>query len=129
MFTGFVHESGLPSYYRAADVLAVPSREVTKDVPIEGFGIVYVEAGACGTPSIGGRGGGTNESIDDGVTGLRVDSDSPSEVAGATIQLLKDREMAQRFGRAGREFAVSNYDWSIQAKRLGGFLADLASGR
>ncbi|MEE8551170.1 MAG: glycosyltransferase family 4 protein [Gemmatimonadota bacterium] len=129
VFTGFVHESELPSYYRAADVLAVPSREVTKDVPIEGFGIVYVEAGACGTPSIGGRGGGTNESIDDGVTGLRVDSDSPSEVAGATIQLLKDREMAQRFGRAGREFAVSNYDWSIQAKRLGGFLADLASGR
>ena len=129
VFAGFVPETELPSYYRAADVLAVPSREVTEGVPIEGFGIVYVEAGACGTPSVGGSGGGTNESIDDGVTGLRVDSDNPADVARATIRLLKDRELAQRFGRAGRELAVKQFDWSIQADRLRKFLEDVADDR
>ncbi len=126
VFAGFVPEDRLPSYYRAADVVAVPSREVTRDVPIEGFGIVYVEAGACGTPVIGGRAGGTEESIDDGVTGFRVDSNDPSDVAQATIRLLKDRELARRFGQAGRERAVQMFDWSIQAQRLRGFLEGVA---
>ncbi len=125
VFAGFVPEGDLPSYYRAADVVAVPSREVTEGVPIEGFGIVYVEAGACGTAVVGGRGGGTDESIEDGVTGFRVDPNDTSALADAVVRLLKDRELAQRFGRAGRERAVKLFDWSIQAERLRAFLEDL----
>jgi phosphatidylinositol alpha-1,6-mannosyltransferase len=126
VFAGFVPESELPVYYRAADVLAVPSREVIEDVPIEGFGIVYVEAGACGVPVVGGCGGGTNESIEDRVTGFRVDHNDPAAVASAVVRTLEDRESAQRMGRAGRRRAVDLYDWKIQADGLRRFLEGVA---
>jgi phosphatidylinositol alpha-1,6-mannosyltransferase len=122
VFAGFVPSSELPSYYRAADVMVVPSREFAAGLPIEGFGIVYVEAGACGTPAIGGLGGGTEESIEHAVTGFRVDPNDPEAIAEAVLKLLEDRELAGRFGRAGRERAVKQFDWSIQAVRIRAFL-------
>lgn len=128
IFAGYVPDDDLPSFYRAADVMVVPSREVTPDVPIEGFGIVYVEASACGTPVVGGRGGGTDESIDDEVTGFRVDADDPDAVAHAVARLLTDPELARRFGQAGRRHAVERYDWSIQARRLRTFVEAIDSG-
>lgn len=121
-FVGFVPASELPSYYRAADVMVVPSREFAAGLPIEGFGTVYVEANACGTPTIGGRGGGTEESIEDGVTGYRVDAEDPNAIARAALELLENQELARRFGRAGRERAVEQFDWSVQAARLRVFL-------
>jgi phosphatidylinositol alpha-1,6-mannosyltransferase len=126
VFAGFVAEEELPSYYRAAAALVLPSREVIEGVPIEGFGIVYVEAGACGRPVIGGRGGGTDESIADGVTGFRVDEHDPVAVAEAAVRLLSHRDLAARMGAAGRERAVSEFDWALQAKRLAVFLDQLA---
>jgi phosphatidylinositol alpha-1,6-mannosyltransferase len=126
IFAGFVPEPELPAYYRAADLLAVPSREVIEDVPIEGFGIVYVEAGACGVPVVGGSGGGTDESIEDGVTGFRVDPNDPAAVASAVVRALEDRELAQRMGEAGRQRAVDLYDWKIQADGLRRFLEGVA---
>ncbi len=125
VFAGFVPSSELPSYYRAADVMLVPSREFAAGLPIEGFGIVYVEAAACGTPTIGGLGGGTEESIEDAVTGFRVDPNDPEAIADAALELLEDRELAGRFGRAGRERAVQQFDWSIQADRIRAFLENV----
>lgn len=122
VFAGFVSEKDLPSYYRAADVVAVPTREVAPGVPIEGFGIVYVEAGACGVPVIGGRGGGTDESIEEGVTGFLVDPEAADELADALVRLLTDRDLARRFGRAGRERAVALFDWERGVQRLREFL-------
>jgi phosphatidylinositol alpha-1,6-mannosyltransferase len=121
-FAGFVSEGELPSYYAAATALVLPSREVIPGIPIEGFGIVYVEAGACGRPVIGGRGGGTDESIADGVTGFRVDARDSAAVAEAAVRLLSDRELAERMGRAGRERAMAQFDWALQARRLASFL-------
>jgi phosphatidylinositol alpha-1,6-mannosyltransferase len=128
VFAGYVPADELPSYYRAADVVVVPSREFAADHPIEGFGIVYVEAAACGIPTVGGLGGGTEESIADGVSGFRVDAHDPEAIADATLKLLEDRELAIRFGRAGRERAVELFDWSTQAGRLRAFLESLAAG-
>jgi phosphatidylinositol alpha-1,6-mannosyltransferase len=124
-FAGHVPEQELPSYYRAGDVLVVPSREFVEHAPVEGFGIVYVEAGACGVPVVGGRSGGTEESIEQGVTGYRVDHDDPSAVAEVTARLLRDRALAERIGKAGRERAVERFDWAHQAERLRGFLEDV----
>jgi phosphatidylinositol alpha-1,6-mannosyltransferase len=118
VFAGFVAESELPSYYRAANLVAVPSREFRDGLPVEGFGIVYVEAGACGVPVIGGEGGGTADSIVDGETGYRVDPNDPAAVSEAVIRLLVDPQLAERMGRAGRERAVERFDWAIQADRL-----------
>jgi phosphatidylinositol alpha-1,6-mannosyltransferase len=129
-FAGFVPESELPSYYCAADLMVVPSREFRDDLPVEGFGIVYMEASACGKPVIGGLGGGTDESILDGETGLRVDQNDPEAVAEAAIRLLEDRELAEGMGRNGRQRAVGGFDWKIQAEHLRRFLNEVAgSGR
>ncbi len=125
VFAGFVPEAELPSYYRAADVVVVPSREFRKGVPIEGFGMVYVEAGACGIPAVGGRGGGTEESIEEGVTGFRVDAEEPTAIGDAVARLLSDRELASRLGAAGRRRALERFDWTIQAEVLRGFLDEL----
>jgi phosphatidylinositol alpha-1,6-mannosyltransferase len=124
-FAGFVPESELPSYYRAADAMVVPSREFRDGLPIEGFGIVYMEASACGTPVIGGRGGGTDESILDGETGYQVDQNDPEAVADAAIRLLEDRDLAERMGRNGHQRAVRGFDWKIQADKLRRFLEDV----
>lgn len=125
-FAGFVPDEDLPSYYRVADVVVVPTREVAEGMAIEGFGIVFVEAGACGVPVIGGRMGGTDESIEEGVTGFRVDPDDPRMLTDAIVRMLADRDLARRFGRAGRDRAVQLFDWSRQAERLRGFLEQVA---
>lgn len=118
IFAGHVPEDELPSYYRAADVVVVPSRDFIPGKPVEGFGMVYVEAGACGRPCIGGNAGGTEESIAEGVSGFRVDASDPAAVAAAALRLLRNPELARRMGEAGRERAVRLFDWSVQARRL-----------
>ena len=77
---------------------------------------------ACGLPVIGGRTGGTGEAIADGVTGLRVEAGDTGALAEAIVRLFEDRELAAQFGRAGRERAVREFDWSIQTAKLGEFL-------
>ena len=122
VFAGWVGTSDLPSLYRMADVMALPSRDIVPGLPIEGFGIVYLEANSCGVPVVGGSEGGTGDSIEEGVSGFRVDSESPASVAEATVRLLSDSELRSRMGRAGRERAVESFDWSVQAGRLRDFL-------
>ncbi len=127
VFAGFVPAAELPSYYRASRALVVPSREFRRGLPVEGFGIVYLEAAACGVPAIGGRGGGTDESIVDGVTGYRVDPRDPAAVADAALELLTDDGRHRRLASAAREHAVG-LDWRRQAERLRQMLKEVAGG-
>jgi phosphatidylinositol alpha-1,6-mannosyltransferase len=126
VFAGFVSGSDLPSFYRAARVMVVPSREFREHLPVEGFGIVYLEAAACGVPVIGGRGGGTDESIVDGVTGFRVDPRDADAVASATLELLSDDPLHARMAAAAIEHA-RGFDWRRQAGHLQGFLQEVVS--
>lgn len=125
-FAGFVPDDDLPSYYRLADVVVVAAREVAEDTAIECFGTAFVQAAACGVPVIGGRMSGTDESIEDGVTGFRIDPDDPRRLADAIVRMLVDRELARRFGRAGRDRAVQLFDWGRQAEGLRSFLERIA---
>jgi phosphatidylinositol alpha-1,6-mannosyltransferase len=83
----------------------------------EGFGIVYVEAGARGLPVVAGNVGGAVDAVVDGETGLLVDPESPEEVANALSDLLLDRARAQRMGRAGWEHARS-FSWGRTASEV-----------
>ncbi len=113
VFVGAVDHSSpeLPGYYSACDVYVMPSRTLPDQGEVESFGISYLEAGACGKPVVAGRGGGTAEAIEDGVTGLLVDPWDPEDVAQAIIRLLEDRELAQRLGMAGRQRALREPAW------------------
>lgn len=112
-FLGHVSPEDLPRWYNACDVFAMPNREVDGDT--EGFGMVFLEAGACGKPCIAGRAGGTGSAVADNVTGLRVDGASVAEIATALARLLADRALARAMGGAAHARAVQRHSWQSVA--------------
>lgn len=83
VFAGFVPSVDLPDHYRLADGYVMPSQE--------GFGVVYLEAMACGVPVLAGNADGSADPLQDGLLGWRVDSSSPAAVASACIEMLQCR--------------------------------------
>ena len=112
---GHVSQSDLPRWYNAADVVAMPNREIEGDT--EGFGMVFLEAAACGKPTIAGNAGGTGSAVIDGVTGLRVDGSSTDAVAKALQRILAEPGLADRLGRMGQRRAVEQFSWQQVAER------------
>jgi glycosyltransferase involved in cell wall biosynthesis len=100
-FAGAVDEHELDALYRAADVFVLLTRAQGSEV--EGFGIVFLEAAAYALASIAGRAGGTADAVVDGVTGFVVGT--AEEGAAAVERLLRDRDLMERMGHAGRERA------------------------
>ncbi len=114
---GHVAMEDLPRWYCAADVFAMPNREINGDT--EGFGMVFVEAAACGTPSIAGLAGGTGAAVRDGETGLRVDGTDGAKVAEALRRLLTDDELVKRLASQGLERARRELGWEQIAEQTG----------
>ena len=111
LFCGRVPASDLPLYYSMADLFLMVSRERREQCDVEGFGIVFIEAAACGTPSIGGRSGGIEDAIVDDVTGVLVDPLDPAAVSAATLSLLRDDARRHRMGAAARRRAAQEFTW------------------
>jgi phosphatidylinositol alpha-1,6-mannosyltransferase len=118
-FLGEVSDARLLSCYRQCDLFALPNRQVGKD--IEGFGMVLLEAQACGRPVLAGASGGTAETMRIPETGRVVACDGPEKLAGLVVELLADGPRLERMGRAAREWVVGQFDWaalSRQAERM-----------
>jgi phosphatidylinositol alpha-1,6-mannosyltransferase len=113
IFAGYVSDEELPCYYCACDVFVLVSRTLEAKGEMEGFGIVYLEAGACGKPVIAGRGGGASDAVQDGVTGLLVNPSDVVKVADAIVRVLEDEELARRLGENGRKKAMQQPDWAL----------------
>lgn len=125
---GHVPPEDLPRWYNACDVFVMPNREINGDT--EGFGMVFVEAAACGKPVIGGRAGGTGAAIQEGVTGWRVDGLSEDALSIALVHILRDQSLAISVGGNGRARAVSQFGWKTVAQKTMPLLRlDGASGR
>lgn len=105
-FVGFVGEQELADYYAAADAFALPSRRLAERDGVEGFGMVFLEAGAAGLPVVGAATGGIPEAVRDGATGLLVPEDDLGALAAAIQRLARDPDLAQRLGREGRRRAA-----------------------
>ena len=108
----------LSTYYRAADLVVVPSRS-------ESFGLVALEAAACGVPVVAAAVGGLRTLVEDGRTGLLVDRRDPTVFAEAAGRILDDATFAARLGEAAAVRA-RGYTWSVAAARLRRIYADLA---
>lgn len=115
-FLGAVTDRERDEWLDRADVFAMPSRP-EPDGAVEGYGIVYVEAGAHGLPVVGGDFAGPRDAVNHGETGLLVDPTDPSKVAAAILALLRDPELCRRMGRAGQEKARAQ-GWPKVAQRL-----------
>lgn len=121
---GRVPDADLPDLYAAADVFVMLCRDRWAGLEAEGFGIVFLEAAACGVPAIAGRSGGSAEAVVDGVTGLVVEPRDVTAVRAALSGLLGDHERRARLGAAARHRAVEEYS----SDRLAARLARLAAG-
>lgn len=104
---GHVEMEELPRWYNACDLFAMPNRDINGDT--EGFGLVFMEANACGKPVIAGRAGGTGSAVEDGKNGLRVDGEKVEAVEAAIAYLLENPAEAERMGRYGRERTASRF--------------------
>jgi phosphatidylinositol alpha-1,6-mannosyltransferase len=99
VFTGFVSQAELRALYERADSFLMPSLESGSD--IEGFGIVFLEAGYFRTPVIGSRKGGIPEAIEDGRNGLLVSGDDAAELGRALVRLLGEPALRERLAEQG----------------------------
>ncbi|TMK21437.1 MAG: D-inositol-3-phosphate glycosyltransferase [Actinobacteria bacterium] len=100
---GTVPHDALPRYYRAADTVLIPSRS-------ESFGLVAIEASACGAPVVASDVGGLRVAVRDGVTGLLVPSFAPAAYADGLARVLTDARSSEAMGSAGAHFA-RRFDW------------------
>lgn len=97
---GSVSINTLVRLYRAADVFVLPCQTMP-DGDTEGFGLVFLEANACGLPVVAGAAGGTVEAVIDGETGLVVDGSDPRLIAEAVERILSDPSLAERLIEMG----------------------------
>jgi phosphatidylinositol alpha-1,6-mannosyltransferase len=117
-FIGRIQYAQLPQYICAGDIFAMPSRSRFFGLEVEGLGIVYLEASACGLPVIAGSSGGAPDAVLNGVTGFVVDGQKNQEIAAAAIRLLSDLDQAKKMGTAGREWIIENWRWEIWSQRF-----------
>jgi D-inositol-3-phosphate glycosyltransferase len=109
-FLGAKCQALLPTYYAAAEMVMMPSH-------YESFGMVALEAMACGTPVVASEVGGLAYLVQDGVTGFHVPASSPEELAGKIRLLLENPTLRQEMSIAAVEYA-QHYDWELIAERV-----------
>jgi D-inositol-3-phosphate glycosyltransferase len=113
-------QSRLADFYAAADVTLVPSRS-------ESFGLVALEAQACGTPVIAAAVGGLRFVVHDGRTGFLVEGHDPSDHADRLLRVLGDPELARRIGEQAAREAL-RFTWDATAAELRGVYHELVGG-
>jgi len=117
-FIGKVDEEVLPSIYNLADVFVMPNRVPPDSGDVEGFGIVFLEANACGVPVIGGNTGGVPEAIVQEKTGLLVDGTSVQSIADNIVRILTNPALARRLGQDGRKRVCEELTWDHSAAKV-----------
>jgi phosphatidylinositol alpha-1,6-mannosyltransferase len=120
---GRVDDADLPALYGAADVFAMDCRNRWLGLEQEGFGIVFLEAAACGVAQVAGESGGAAEAVLHGETGLVVDDPrSVAALADALRTLLIDPARRRAMGVAARRRVVEEFSYDVLAARLRGAL-------
>ena len=117
-FLGRVPDADLPALYASADVFAMPCRERWNGLEAEGFGIVFLEAAACGVPGVAGRSGGSHEAVVDDETGFVVTPRDVGALRDALRRLLDDAALRARMGAAARDRAVRDFSYDHLVERL-----------
>ncbi len=121
-FAGAVADDELVEHYALGDVFVMPNRRLANG-DTEGFGLVFLEANACGLPVIAGSDGGSIDAVRHGANGLLVDGHSVAAIAAAMLDLRRDPALRDRL-RAGGHAAAAAADWRNKARE---FVAMFAS--
>ncbi|MDF1582301.1 MAG: glycosyltransferase family 4 protein [Methyloprofundus sp.] len=111
---GHVEMNDLPRWYNACNIFVMPNREINGDT--EGFGMVFIEAGACSKSVISGIAGGTGAAVLHDKTGLRVEGDSLESVAEALNTLLQDIDYQNTLGNNAFLRVKEHFSWDAVAR-------------
>ncbi|HRK79644.1 MAG TPA: glycosyltransferase family 4 protein [Thiobacillus sp.] len=112
---GAVEDADLPRWLNACDVFAMPNRDINGDN--EGFGMVFIEAAACGKPSLAGAAGGTGSAVLHGETGLRVDGVSVEAVTDGLRSLLTQPAQTLEWGQRALQRVEREFAWERVADK------------
>lgn len=126
VFTGEAREAELPAHYAAGDAFAMPCRSRYAGLEVEGLGLVYLEAQACGRPAVAGDSGGAPEAVIPGVTGFVVPGRDHRALAQSLVELLGDPARARRMGEAARAFMEEYHHWDRVVERYRAMLVGVA---
>jgi phosphatidylinositol alpha-1,6-mannosyltransferase len=118
VFAGAKPWAETPPYFAAGDVFCMPTRTRKAGFEVEGLGIVYLEASACGLPVVAGDSGGAPDAVQEGVTGYVVDGRSPEAIAERVSGLLLDRDLGRQMGEQGRRWVEKRWRWDDLAAQL-----------
>jgi phosphatidylinositol alpha-1,6-mannosyltransferase len=122
-FLGRVDDDELARVIASSDVMAMDCRSRWGGFEQEGFGIVFVEAAACGVAQVAGRSGGSHDAVVDGETGAIVnDSRSVRDLEDALVRVLSDDANRARLGATSRARAEREFRWDVLALALGAAL-------
>jgi len=114
-FLGGCSAQELVRHYQSCDLFVMPASSEGADM--EGFGIAFLEAGACGKPVIGAHEGGVPDAIINGETGILINRADETALSGAIIRLLTDDDLARRLGENGRVHAEEK-SWQESAHQI-----------
>ncbi len=114
-FRGVPSDGELIQCYQQCDVFALPNRQVGWD--FEGFGMVLLEAQACGKPVIAGLSGGTRETLNPSHTGVLVPCETPEALADAVCAIFDDPDRRSAMGRDARDWVVRHFDWGVLSEQ------------
>lgn len=129
VFLGRVNDDELSPWLGTSDLMVMACRSRWMGLEQEGFGIVFIEAGASGVAQVAGRSGGSHEAVRHGLTGLVVDqARHDNALADAMAALFDDDELRSQFAHNARELACREFDWRVLAERLGSALAPFDNG-
>ena len=118
-FSGRVSDEELPRWLGASDLMVVDCRSRWFGLEQEGFGIVFVEASACGVVPVAGRSGGSDEAVVDAVTGAVMQNPRSARELADTLSLLIDNyELRSTYARRARALAVEKFSWDELAREL-----------
>jgi mannosylfructose-phosphate synthase len=114
IFTGYVHDEDLDTYYRNARVFVLPSK-------YEPFGMTVLEAMACGTPVVATGYGGLRHVLTNRRDSLLVDPSKPDELAAAIIEVLTDEVLAAKLTEVGLKLIAQRFSWQSIARQTVAF--------
>lgn len=121
-FMGFMPDNEVLDFYSRNDVFILCTREDSESCNVEGFGLVFTEAQACGTAAIGTRAGGIPDAICDGVGGWLIEQDNAQELMSILKKLIDNKQYAQSQGKLARKRIIEESDWCNYCEHLLGFI-------
>lgn len=123
-FAGALRNEEIIQMYQICDVFILANREVPEHGDVEGFGMVFLEAGATGKPVIGGNSGGAPEAILHEETGLLVNPTDTNAISNALIRILSDSRFAHSLGRNSQQRIQQRFDWRRGVPELSFLFSD-----